>query len=212
MGALIDLVYALHGRGGSNPFIVALPGEPVLSVVLAAAYLAVRAGAVGGLIVYLLCRAGEGLRTLGWSLDRKWRDLLLVIPFAIAALGLQRVGFLLPHPGEVQAGLGPLPVPAPYAVTTVLRSLESGFVEELVVLGFVITRLRQIGVHPLLVILISSLIRASYHLQYGWATMGPFLFGVGMASMYMLTRRLLPAMAVHAGYDIWVSFQDFAFG
>lgn len=210
MTAIIGLAYAGQALGAGNPFIVTLPGQDAMSVGLAAAYLAARAAGVVGLVVYVLRRAGEGLDTVGLSADRKRFDLTLIIPFAVIALSLQRLGFMLPLAGASQGGF--IPVPAPYAVTVVLRSLESGVVEELVVLGFVITRLRQIGVHPLVVIAVSALLRASYHLEYGWAAAGPLLFGVGLASMYMLTRRLLPAIAVHAGYDIWVSFQNFAFG
>jgi membrane protease YdiL (CAAX protease family) len=212
--ATVSAVIDLAGRLLNVPvdvsfFVVALPGNEGLAVALGCAYLVVRMGAVIGLVAYVLRRSGESFRVLGLSVSGKRRDLMLIAPFAALAIGLQHVGFLLPHPGP-SAG-GQLTAPSLYAVTGVLRSLESGIVEELIVLAFVLTRLRQLGVHPLAAVLISALIRASYHLEYGWAAAGPLLFGVGLGLMYVASRRLLPAIAVHAGYDVWATFQNFQF-
>jgi membrane protease YdiL (CAAX protease family) len=210
--AALDLAGRLVGfPSGGSPFILFIPGHAVLAVVLSCAYLLVRVGAVVALTVYVLHRSGESLRVLGLSLSRKRLDLLLVIPFALLALRLQAFGLHLPRPGQSSFIAGPATAPAIYAVTGVVRSLEAGIVEEIVVLAFVLTRLRQLGVHPLLAILISSVLRASYHLEYGWAALSAMLFGVGMAIMYLGTRRLLPAIAVHTGYDVWATFQNFVF-
>ena len=212
VGSAIDLANVLNRvRTGDTPFIVFIPGHTALSVTLASALLLVHAIGVVGLVVYMLYRSRERVRSIGLSFDRWRRDLLLIIPYALLGLVLLRIGFLAPQAGAVSQSAGPLPVPAPYAWVAVLRSLEAGLVEEFVVLAFVITRLRQIGVHPLAVIWISAMLRASYHLEYGWAAAGPLLFGVGYGIVYMITRRLAPAIAVHAGYDVFVSFQNFAF-
>ena len=210
--ALIGLAYALDGINAGSAFIVTVPGQPALSVGLASVYLVVRTAGAVGIVAYLIYRSGENFSALGFSLDSKRRDLLLIVPFGVVALTLQHAGFLLPLPGGIQGGPDALPVPALYSITAVLRSVEAGVVEEVVVLAFVVTRLRQAGLHPLLAILISALLRASYHLEYGWAAVGPLLFGVGLASMYMLTRRALPAIAVHAGYDVLIAFQSYSFG
>ena len=213
VGSAIDLANILNrAPAGNTPFLVFIPGHTALSVTLASAYLLVHAIGVVGLVVYMLYRSRERVRSIGLSFDRWRRDIMLIIPYALLGLVLLRVGFLAPLAGATSAqSPGPLPVPAPYAWVAVLRSLEAGLVEEFVVLAFVITRLRQIGVHPVAVIWISALLRASYHLEYGTAALGPLLFGVGFAIVYMVTRRLAPAIAVHAGYDIFVSFQNFAF-
>ena len=213
VGSAIDLANILNRvPTGDTAFIVFIPGHTALSVTLASAFLLVHAVGVVGLVVYMLFRSRESVRSIGLSLDRKRRDILLIIPYAVLGLVLLRLGFLAPQAGvtSVQSP-GPLPVPGPYEWVAVLRSVEAGLVEEFVVLAFVITRLRQIGVHPLAVIWISALLRASYHLEYGWAAAGPLLFGVGYGIVYMVTRRLAPAIAVHAGYDIFVSFQNFSF-
>jgi len=211
--ALMDLASrTVTGRQLSDPFILFMPGHDQLAVALACVYLAIWLAAGLVVVVYVLLRSGETLRTLGLSLTEKRRDLLLLLPVGVLALGLQSLGSHLPQAG-VPAGTSyvPIPVPAVYAVTMVARSLQAGILEEVVVLGFLITRLRQLGVHPLLCVVISSLVRGSYHIEYGWATFGPVLFGVGMALVYLRSRRLLPAIAVHAGYDIWVTFQNYRF-
>lgn len=212
VGSAIDLANILNRvPTGGSAFLVFIPGHTALSVTLASVYLVAHAAGVIGLVVYMLFRSRETVRSIGLSFDHKRRDILLIIPYAVLGLVLLRVGFLAPLAGATGQGSGPIPVPAPYAWVAVLRSVEAGFVEEFVVLAFVITRLRQIGVHPIAVIWISALLRASYHLEYGWAAAGPLLFGVGYGIVYMVTRRLAPAIAVHAGYDIFVSFQNFAF-
>ena len=212
IGSAIDLANVLNRvPTGSNVFLVFIPGQTALSVTLASLYLLVHVVGVVGLVVYMLFRSRESVRSIGLSLDHKRRDILLIIPYALLGLVLLRVGFLAPLAGGTSQSSGPIPVPAPYAWVAVLRSVEAGLVEEFVVLAFVITRLRQIGVHPIAVIWISALLRASYHLEYGWAAAGPLLFGVGYGIVYMVTRRLAPAIAVHAGYDIFVSFQNFSF-
>lgn len=211
VGSAMDLANILNGIPTGPPFLIFIPGHTALSVTLASAFLLVHAAGVVGLVAYMLFRSRESVRSIGLSHDHKRRDILLIIPYAVLGLVLLRVGFLLPLAGATTQSSGPIPVPAPYAWVAVLRSVEAGLVEEFVVLAFVITRLRQIGVHPLAVIWISALLRASYHLEYGAAAAGPLLFGVGFGIVYMITRRLAPAIAVHAGYDIFVSFQNFAF-
>jgi len=213
--ALLNLVEVLNSRipPGVNVFILTIPGHSTLAVTVSIVYLIIHVGGIVGLVAYILSRSGESLKTLGFSWAPR-RDIGLLLPFGLLALSLQHFGYLLPMAGQpptVSSGVGTFPVPAAYAVTGVLRSIEAGIVEEVVVLGFVITRLRQLGVHPVLVIAISALLRASYHIEYGWAAAGPLLFGVGMGIAYMFTRRLMPAIVVHAGYDIWALFQDFHF-
>jgi membrane protease YdiL (CAAX protease family) len=214
VSAGIDLAYTLNGISRADStfiFIVVIPGQTLLSVALGELYLLVHVAGCVGLVVYVVHRSGEGVRSLGLSLDQKRPDLMLLVPYIVIGLGLLRLGALLPLAGGATGPSGPVPVPAPYAVTAVLRSLEAGLVEEFVVLAFVVTRLRQIGVHPLAIIAISAVLRASYHLEYGPAAVGPLLFGVGMAAIYLVTRRLLPAIAVHAGYDLAVSLRVFSF-
>lgn len=213
VGSAIDLANILNRVPTyDTPFVVFIPGHMALSVTLASAYLLVHVVGVVGLVVYMLYRSRESVRSIGLSFGRWRRDIVLVIPYALLGLILLRVGFLAPLAGATAAqSTGRLPVPAPFAWVAVLRSVEAGLVEEFVVLAFVITRLRQIGVHPIAVIWISALLRASYHLEYGAAALGPLLFGVGFGIVYMVTRRLAPAIAVHAGYDVFVSFQNFAF-
>ena len=209
--AAIELAQELAGvPTGANPFLITLPNNDVVAVAIGCLYLLLRTAGPVALVIYLLRRSGDGLRTIGFSLNIG-RDLLLVVVFAVIALRLQAFGFQLPNAAN-SAGLHFRPeVPAVYAVTGVVRSFEAALVEEFVVLGFLITRLRQAGVHPVIAINLSSVLRSSYHLEYGFAALGPMLFGIGLATLYVGTRRLMPAVVVHAAYDIWVTFQNYTF-
>lgn len=210
--AVLDLAGRLVGYPlGGNPFLVFIPGHATLSVVLASGYLLLQGVAIVALVIYVLYRSGESLGSLGLSWWRKRRDLLLLVPFAVLALGLQWLGQRFPLAGQVTSASGSVHVPAVYAVTGVVRSVQAGIIEEIVVLGFVLTRLRQLGVHPVFAIVISAVLRASYHVEYGWAVLGPLFFGIGVGVMYLSTRRLLPAIVVHASYDVWTFFQAFVF-
>jgi membrane protease YdiL (CAAX protease family) len=212
--AVLDLVREVNGLPvRSQPFLITIPGQDLLAVSFATVYLVVRGGAVVGLLAWVLHRSGESFGTIGLNFSRIRGDLLLVLPIAALALLWQKIGFLV---GDSTIGTGRVPfvpghVPAIYVVTAITRSVEAGVVEELVVLAYVLTRLRQLGVHPALAVLVSALIRVSYHAEYGTGALGPLLFGLALGTAYVTTRRLLPAIVVHTGYDIWVNFHDFVF-
>jgi membrane protease YdiL (CAAX protease family) len=85
----------------------------------------------------------------------------------------------------------------------VLRALGNGLVEECVLLGFVLVRLRQLGLRAPTAIGLVALLRGSYHLYQG---IGGFLGNVGMGLffgwLYHRWGRVTPLVLAHTLIDV----------
>ena len=84
-----------------------------------------------------------------------------------------------------------------------LNSAEAALLEEVIVVGFLITRLRQLDWTPLAAIAASSLLRASYHLYQGWGGfLGNLAMGVLFATLFLRWRRTWPFVIAHFLLDV----------
>lgn len=85
----------------------------------------------------------------------------------------------------------------------VLSAVQNAVLEEVVVVGYLLTRLRQIGLHPWVAIAISAVLRGTYHLYQGF---GPFLgnavMGVVFGWYFTRTKRVLPLIVAHTVLDV----------
>lgn len=142
----------------------------------------------GGLAWYLL---GERWR---WP---RWGDLARGAGFA-ALIGLPGLAFYV---AAVHLGLSKVVVPATSAVqipTSLLWALANGFGEELVVVAYLCTRLRQLGWKPGQFIAASAVLRGSYHLYQGVsAGVGNIVMGVVFAYYFHKTGRVWPLVLAH---------------
>jgi membrane protease YdiL (CAAX protease family) len=92
------------------------------------------------------------------------------------------------------------------ASTLILAALAAGLLEEVVVVGYLLTRLGQIGWGVPAAIAASAILRGTYHLYQGWPMgVGNALMGVAFAWYFTRTGRVGPLIAAHAMLDI-VSF------
>ena len=71
----------------------------------------------------------------------------------------------------------------------ILSAFQNGLLEEVLVTGYLLTRLRKLGVNPAAAIAISATLRGSYHLYQGF---GGFL---GNADHGRDLRGAVPALA-----------------
>jgi membrane protease YdiL (CAAX protease family) len=157
------------------------------------------------LVIHLLHRDGEtvgaiGLdgRTIGKDLVR---GLLLFAAVGSIGLGIYIVAFRL--------GVNRMVVPAPPAghwwtwPTVVMNASGAAFLEEVVVLAYLITRLRQLAWSPWAIIVVSALLRASYHLYQGWGGFaGNLLMGALFALLFLRWRRAWPFVVCHFLVDV----------
>jgi len=161
------------------------------------------------LVLYLLWQPGRSpFRRIGFDLTRPGRDvasgLLLVAVIGVPGLALYAAGRALGITVAVQAS------PVDWLWWTVpilvLRALEAALTEELIVVGYLFTRLRELGVGPWATILSSAVLRGTYHLYQGF---GPFIgnaaMGVVFGWCYQRWGRTMPLVVAHFVLDV-ISF------
>ena len=79
-----------------------------------------------------------------------------------------------------------------------LSALQDGILEEVLVVGYLLTRLRLLGLGPVAAVAISAVLRGSYHLHQGF---GPFLgnviMGAAFGSLFVRWQRTNPMIIAH---------------
>ena len=171
-------------------------------------------GLVPALLALLLLARWPGGRGFGVGLDR-WRvrrEWLYGAGFA-ALIGIP--GLLLIYLARklgINAQLdasGIADVWYRYPVL-VLSAVQNGVLEEIVMIGYLLTRLRQLNWSPLRAVLLSALIRGSYHTYQGiGGFLGNLVMGLIFGWWFTRSRRVLPLVIAHSILDI-VSFVGYA--
>jgi CAAX protease family protein len=172
-----------------------------LGLNLAVAFQLVAWGALG---VYLLWRSGFGPAQIGLGRVR-WRpDVLgglgLAVLIGLPGLGLYvaaRALGLSAHvePVELYDTWWRIPV-------LLVTAFANGWAEEVIVVAFLLTRLRQLRVNPVTALLVSSLLRGAYHLYQGFsAGLGNVVMGLVFAYVWRRTGRLWPLIIAHGIID-----------
>ncbi len=166
------------------------------------------------LALYLLSDPGRSaLRRIGLTGERPWRDLGwgagLAAAIGVPGLAFYALGRAIGITVQVQASAlnahwWTIPV-------LVLSAAQNGLLEEVVAVGYLSERLRQLRWRGPAIVVASALLRGSYHLYQGW---GPFIgnavMGVVFAEYYRRTRRVAPLVVAHflmdmvvfVGYDL----------
>lgn len=160
----------------------------------------------------LLAHTGIGPRAVGLVRDRAGRQIVWGLVLA-AVIGIPGLAFYL---GAVAAGVN-LQVAASGLTETwwrpvvlVLAAVGNGAAEEILVVGYLLVRLRQLGVPPAVALVGTALLRGSYHLYQGFGGgLGNLAMGIVFALWWMRTRRLWPLILAHTLLDV-VAFVGYA--
>ena len=161
------------------------------------------------LALYLLSgRGSSAVRRIGLGTVRPARDIGIGVGLAaligIPGLGLYAVGRVLGITVQVQASAlnaawWTIPV-------LLLAALQNALLEEVIVIGYLMERLRELRWRTPLILGTSALLSGSYHLYQGF---GPFLGNIAMglvfAEYYRRRRRVFPLVVAHTILDV-VSF------
>ena len=104
----------------------------------------------------------------------------------------------------VELGVNRFVIPAPplghwwTVPVLVLNAAEAAVLEEVIVLGFLMTRLRQLSWSPMAAVAASALLRGGYHLYQGWGGfLGNLAMGVLFGVLFLRWRRTWPFVVAH---------------
>jgi membrane protease YdiL (CAAX protease family) len=157
------------------------------------------------LVVYLVRRNGEGIRALGLRADRMRDDVVHGIAL-FAVVGLAGIGVYL---AAVELGVNRFVVPVPplghwwTVPVLVLNAIEAALLEEVVVVAYLVTRLRQLGLTESASVGASALLRGTYHLYQGWGGfLGNLAMGALFGTVFSRTRRVWPIVVAHLLLDV----------
>ncbi len=168
------------------------------------------------LALFLLsARGSSALAALGIDRARPGRDVgwgvALAAAIGIPGLAFYALGRVLGITVSVQASA--LDAHWWTVPVLVLAALQNGLLEEVVAVGYLFERTRDLGWDRLRFVVASSLLRGSYHLYQG---IGPFLGNVvmGLVFSWFYTsrwgrRRVLPLVVAHTLLDV-VAFVGYA--
>lgn len=164
------------------------------------------------LVFFLLAQPGRSAFTqLGFNFHEPTKDLLRGFGLA-AVIGIPGLGLYL-----VGNALGMTVTIVPTALDTywwtipilVLAALKAALLEELIVVGYLFTRLRELGWKTWPIIFTSAALRGSYHLYQGF---GPFIgnvvMGIVFGMAYQKWGRTMPLVIAHWILDI-ISFTGY---
>ena len=159
------------------------------------------------LALHLLAVRGPVRSTLGleWPGRRVWTDLgvgaALAAVIGVPGLGLYVAAVALNLNTQIAAANLP---DVWWAVPVlVLGAAANGLLEEIVVVGYLVTRLSDLGWRTWHVVAASALVRGSYHLYQGFGGfVGNAIMGVVFALVFLRTRRVGPLVLAHTLLDV----------
>ncbi len=205
LAAVDDLAAHVGGTATIKRIPTIVMGHPVANVVLATlTYLQVAVVVPVGLL--LLSRTGQGLATLGLA-RRGWRrdlwpgaGLAAASYAAVVALTVVLAPVIATHKALfVTPTLGHLP--KYYIFYGVAASAITAIAEEVLVNGYLLTRLEQLGWDPRRALVLSLTLRTSYHVYYGLGFLLTIPFGYLVTRSFQKHRRLMRPLVAHFLYD-----------
>jgi membrane protease YdiL (CAAX protease family) len=152
------------------------------------------------LVLHFLGRSGESAASIGLDATRPWADLRWGVGLA-ALVGGVGLGIYI-----VAVGLGVnrtvIPIPPTGHWWTIpvllLAAARSGLLEEVIVCGYLLRRLDQLGWSPARALWCSALLRGAYHLYQGFGGfLGNLALGLFFGRLYQLRGRTTALVIAH---------------
>lgn len=166
----------------------------------------------GALGAYLIVRAGLRLRDIGLDRTRPGRDAALAAGLA-ALIGIPGLGlYLVAHAAGANLTVLPSTLTDTWWRLPVLIVSAAGnaFAEEVLLTGYLLTRIRQLGRGPTYALAASALLRGCYHLYQGFGGfVGNLVMGAVFGRVWQRTGRLWALFGAHLLLDV-VAFVGFA--
>jgi membrane protease YdiL (CAAX protease family) len=141
-----------------------------------------------------------GLRREGWRLGA-----LLGLGGAAVIGGIGLTGYLVSRAAGLSVTVVPAALPHVWwgVPVLILAAVANAALEEVVLVGYLLRRCRQLGLPDWGAAALSAGIRGAYHLYQGLAGgLGNLLMGLVFARFYQRTRTIVPLLVAHATIDI----------
>jgi membrane protease YdiL (CAAX protease family) len=179
------------------------PGRPWLELLFQIVNVALALAPVG-LVIHLLHRNGESLSDIGVDRRRPRSDLARG---ALIAAVIGGAGLLL-YLGAYALGINRAVIPADLPAAwwripvEVLIAAQNGILEEVLVSGYLLRRLDQLGWRPSRALAVSAVLRGSYHLYQGvGGFVGNLIMGVIFGRLFQRWGRAAPLIVAHTLID-----------
>lgn len=214
LSAILSLIEAQLAGGIGNSTVALNPSRADLGWLDFArqAMSATRLFAIGALGAYLLWRSGIGLARVGLGRWTPRRDIPAGLGLA-ALIGLPGLALVaLARALGLNAHLVPAETDGVWWRWPILIALAIGnaAAEEIIVVAYFITRLRQLGARENASLAASAVLRGGYHLYQGvGAGVGNLVMGLIFGRWFQITARVWPLVIAHAVIDI-VAFVGYA--
>jgi membrane protease YdiL (CAAX protease family) len=201
------VIFAEHASGVADiaRFPTYVAGHPLTNMLLGMlAYLPV--AAVVPLGLYLLARTGQDRRVLGLEPPTFARDVLPGIGLGLAAFGVEIFLILIVHGlliNDPSLFVSPSisHLPKYYVIWGLMISAVTAVTEEVMVNGYLITRLGQLGWTPRASLIVSLILRTSYHVYYGIGFIFTIPFGFFVTRSFQKHGKLMRPIMAHFLYD-----------
>jgi membrane protease YdiL (CAAX protease family) len=205
MGAVVALAQHVNGVGTVTRFPVILQDNPVANLIIGIfAYLPV--AVMVPVALHLLTRTGQTPRMLGLVRPSLRYDVWPALGLMGASFGSEIVlaiivsPLLLHHPGLLsKTAVGH--VPAYYVIYGIAISATTAVAEEVLVNGYLLVRLEQLGWSPRRAFILSLVLRTSYHVYYGIGFIFTVPFGYFVTRSFQKNRRLTRPIVTHFLFD-----------
>ncbi len=186
--SLLDLTYQLLGIGFA-----------LVPAVLALHFLSSTSEGVPGLLRTGAARIGLTGGPDGLRHDIAWGAGLA------AVIGLPGLGiYFLARALDINATVIPAALNSHWWTipVLVLSAFQNAALEEIIVVGFLITRLQQLGLSSRVSLAVSAVLRGSYHLYQGFgAFLGNAIMGVIFGAYFLRKHTVLPLVIAHGIID-----------
>jgi membrane protease YdiL (CAAX protease family) len=205
VAAVVLFAQHVSGVGSVTRFPVAVNGHPLENMLIdIVAYLPV--ACIVPLALFLLSRTGQGPDVLGLKLPGLRSDIIPAIGIGAASFGTE-VAILIPLAPLLTANSrlnSPTPVgtvPHYYVILGLTMAATSAIAEEVLMNGYLMTRLGQLGWSPNAALVLGLVLRTSYHVYYGLGFIATIPLGYFVTRSFQKHGRLTRPIMAHFLYD-----------
>lgn len=187
------------------------PGRPWLDLALQLTGIA--SGLVPVLLVaHFLMRSQESLSDIGADFSRPRWDAARGVLVAALVGGAGLAFYLIAHASGANLTVVPEALPRVWwrIPILILSAAQNGTVEEVLVLGYLIRRMSQLGWSAPRALVLAAVVRGSYHLYQGFGGFAAnFAMGLIFGWLFLRWKRVMPFIIAHTLMDS-VAFVGYA--